>query len=332
METEGSRPAALHNELTKRGLSYTMTTIADPIDVLKNYVGDNKASVWISDTFPVDMNLPLTTINPYRIVQAYVLAENCPTFLLSLYGKNTTAADAEAFTVEVASLLTWRLLDHCHVDFLILACTLPWEEFSLASLQKKVLEEKDRSRHFYDGPIQVTGKTFDRLREAAIAVSQTTDNISLYPKPEDKETTLLYLMDKDWFGIVSMMIEDIVHGDYSCQWNYTPETEFKAKSALLEAVRRLGYTRDVLVIAGDEQIQARIEHLKKQSETEFSVKLRIHWMQPSQYTEDVTSAVIHVAVDCLGDIFGKKCLEKTFPSVPVKRIQLIPRNVLVKRK
>lgn len=304
---EDHNQSTLSNEFKKSDLDFGPMPVV--LQAFQKYVGNNAASVWISNTFSVDMNLAVTKPPDHPVTQAFFISVEFPVVLLTLYEKgdatnvdntenSARAESAQCFAVEVAKRLTRRLLHFCHEDFLILACTVSWDD--LDTLKCEIKKRKDNSHHFYDGPRQLTKGTYAQLRKAALALSQTSPVPAFYPALKDEES--LFVLERDCFDVVSLMVETFVHCETPCHVTYTSTAALKFKVALIEAVRRLSFTYDVWIYADDAKFRGRIDHMKKLSRTDDSVEIRLNSGPLDQSNEGTRPRGIHVSVDYVEEI------------------------------
>ena len=62
------------------------------------------------------------------------------------------------------------------------------------------------------------------------------------------------LMDPDWRGVVSILIEDLTCGQGQ-PVTYPRNGRVKMKVAVMEAAKRLSFTETVVILTHDEQLQ-----------------------------------------------------------------------------
>ncbi|KAK7441512.1 hypothetical protein BaRGS_00040572, partial [Batillaria attramentaria] len=267
------------------------------VKILQDYVGDiNPAYVWISDSLPVDLNLPMTSHPPRSSVQVFLIAQDLPPIVLTVYDhENTVPKDVELFTVEMARLLTWRLLDFCHDDFLLLACTLTWKNCTTEALHGEVTKQMDYSCRYFGGIKELDDHTLDTLKNATHAVANASYVPALYI--ENDEELWLLLLETEWRDVLSGILEMLLRGDTDSFLTYTAETEFKVKVAVMEAARRLSFRDEVVICTPEKKIHECVENMKWQADEEFKVQLKLH---PSFDGEEAVSgsAEYVIGIDC----------------------------------
>lgn len=180
--------------------------------ILAEYADKKPWHCWISVTFPADLNLPLRNTLACRIVQVFFVGVGRPVFVLSLHGSEEDASQIERYTVETVRQLSWRLLDFCRVDFIVLPCTLTNAKFSLDNLKKEVCTQQAFAEEYFRGPMVLTSDPFLKIKAAATAQAGASVVPCLLTNPEIKKVKLglelfLYLV----FSFVLVLFKSVSH-------------------------------------------------------------------------------------------------------------------------
>ena len=149
--------------------------------------------VLMSDKWPLHFGLPVRTYPPdCWLFQALCLGQDLQPLILTLYcstsvDKEPEISQIEEFCMKCARMLTSSLLNFCCRDFILLPCTLRFDEkLTVEALQKKVDFQMDRARDFYGGPAKLGKTTFDEMVRAASIVASSTKVHCLLHEPREK--------------------------------------------------------------------------------------------------------------------------------------------------
>ncbi|KAK7471856.1 hypothetical protein BaRGS_00035515, partial [Batillaria attramentaria] len=258
------------------------------VNDLQTWSDNNPGSLWVSDTLPVDFGLPIERYPPDSIdSQVLFLAPDLPPFVLTIYDPerilqheditderdarkliDEEKADVEDFTLQTSKLLTTALFNYCHCDFLLLPVALEYKELCPDALEKEIRKQQDSTRRYYDGPRRLNSRTYAELKAAAIAVNGVSHVPSLLRmRPEEMgaaqrpgqpqefvDQEVLYILDPDWRGTVSLLIERVIH-NHSCHVTYPESGRDKLVVAVMEAAKRISFVEEVIILSTDRALQ-----------------------------------------------------------------------------
>ncbi|KAK7475777.1 hypothetical protein BaRGS_00032998 [Batillaria attramentaria] len=303
--------------------------------VIEEWSDKKLCSVWLSDSLPADLNLPMDTKTPdCKLVQMFVLCEDEPSILLSVYqtdaGPQAREKEIMEFTAKTARQLTFFLHRYCYCDFLILPCTISQSSFTVEGIAKEVKEQQDFSRSYYFGPKQLTTDDYEKLRKAATVLSSTSyvpcflsmteDSEHFESVSETQKEDWLLLLDSEWRKLLSLLVETISRGKDSLYLTYTKRSKDKLTAAAIEAARRLSFQNEVEIVTNDSTILSCVQKLVDQTKGEFkgSVRLKLklrdvqltskppvasaHHLEPS--TESAATPSEKVCCKC-GDLLSR---------------------------
>lgn len=163
----------------------------------------------------LDLDIDLGSVDCKDILQLFFLGIDQPIFLLTLYEnkrhfvptttkttqagaidrtfehshqKNTLAISSSRsiderssytcheYTVSVVQALWASLLTYCYCDFVILPCTLSFQEFNKQPdiLMKELGKQSKNAHQYYGGPLKLNRMSYDSLKEAATGLLAVT--------------------------------------------------------------------------------------------------------------------------------------------------------------
>ncbi|XP_070178259.1 uncharacterized protein [Littorina saxatilis] len=240
----------LINQLKKAGLDAEVKRI---VKVLDEWRGPNHGKVWISDTLPADLNLPLTDEDhpAENIVQAFFIGKNLPSFVLTLFNlqKDECGPDLEKhihkYTVATLQELNESLLDFCHDRFAILGCTFDMPNFNSESLKRELERKEEECEKFYDGPINFNAKVFENMTKAAVLL-QGTSCVTCYMPSSRKLIYQSILLDQPWRNVVHLLLEFLAHTGQTSE-TIRCKSALKMEVAILETACRVGRSHLVTI-------------------------------------------------------------------------------------
>ena len=163
------------------------------ITLLEQWANGKTMVVLMSDRWPLHFSLPVRTYpRDCWLFQALCLGEGLQPLILTLYcstsvDKEPEISQIEEFCMKCARMLTSSLLNFCCREFILLPCTLPFDEkLTVEALQEEVDFQMDRARDFYGGPAKLGKTTFDEMVRAASIVASSTMVHCLLHEPTEK--------------------------------------------------------------------------------------------------------------------------------------------------
>lgn len=205
--------SGLHLQLTKEYMSRDDLIAWD--DVM-TWAGSPKGSAWISHSLPADLGIPLVQPFPESLkLQIFFLAPKRPAFFLSIYSakyirerlKSTKISEKDKvvkeekecvqdFTTKMSRLMSSLLLNYCHSDFILLPCILSEEEMNVPNLQKQIDEQIQKAKRYYGGPLNLTSRTYAKLKVATTAVVSSTHVAGFLDDKSSKEVRNVFFFHK----------------------------------------------------------------------------------------------------------------------------------------
>ena len=152
----------------------------------------------MSENLPQHLSLPARTYpKDCWLFQALCLGHDLPPLILTLYlgtsvDKEAERSQIEEFSMKCARMLTSSLIDFCHREFILLPCTLKYDEqFTVTAFQKEVDSQVDCAREFYGGPAKLRKTAFEEVVTAVSIVARVTRVHSLLYDQNDNGTVRL---------------------------------------------------------------------------------------------------------------------------------------------
>ena len=146
-------------------------------EVIREWLGNEETSVWLSETLAVDLGLPMRTPPIPETVQLLVLATCRPFLLVIIFKERNHEIDrkkARGYCTEMSQLLTPLVHRFCSEDFALLTCAMSEEDVDLTELKEEIKQRIDMLDGFYGGPINVSKAAYVELRKAVILTACTT--------------------------------------------------------------------------------------------------------------------------------------------------------------
>lgn len=256
--------------------SSRVVSLQDLVSMLRTFVGDKPSSAWISDTLPLDLNLPMTeSALDCTLVQAFVIGKGLPPILLSVYDETDDKIQrVHRFTANMSKQLTSSLLDFCHCYFDIVPCSLAYYDLSAEKVWAEVNKKQELSRPYCGRDNILTGRSYAKMRAAAVAVTGVSYVPCFLEDPPAKEASLL-LLDTDWRRALYLFVEKLADDD-QCHVVYTQKSEFKVKVTIMEAAKRQSFVKKVTVFTPEDDTMTQMfERLKAQIDKDVAVQLRL---------------------------------------------------------
>ncbi|XP_070203167.1 uncharacterized protein [Littorina saxatilis] len=283
---------------------------------LTEYAKDSELCVWISETLPEYFDLPVTTKPPKDVVQAFLAGVNLPIILLTVC---QDVEKAREYANETASALKWRVLDFCHLDFLLLPCVVP-NNFDLNDLEDEIKKQQQKLSWCHGGPTRLDENTFPTMKAATNALAGSTSVPCLLDDngPEEMETLV---MEEEWRDLMLRRIDELNppggHG-HTLRVNLDPVVPFKEKVAEIEAMKRMSVRNLVTVVipTPDSKLDACIRRLKQEVFDRYGVNLQI------KVTTEVQEGSLQETTRAGDQTSDEVASDQTpIPSVPMSLIQ-----------
>ncbi|XP_070184672.1 uncharacterized protein [Littorina saxatilis] len=252
------------------------------LTVFDHFAGGKPACVWLSETLPWDIGLPMTTRPPTDppILQAFILCEGRPPVLLSLCGQGKDVDSVKDYTKETARLTHWSLLDYCHLNFSVLPCSMKLDDFeheqSLENtgeiLQRNVQDVKAAVEFNMERSLALDGEMLCQLRAATRALTGATFLRSYLMQSKGKS---VFLMGKKQRDAVSLAIEEF-HETGQYQATYPSDKAVSDEAIVaLEVAKRISFTERVHVACPTEQVNSCLQHIKQHTEDQVDIPLQL---------------------------------------------------------
>ena len=162
---------SITNQLRKTHIDKESMILA----VIGEFSSHKPTHVWLSYTLPQDLNLPMTTPVPSmeKVLQAFVLCVDYPPFVLILRSKRDVLQTLDTYNRDTARWLLWSLLDFCHIDFAVLACSLEVSSegmFTKEALLDEVKTQRREMKKYFKSPLNLNEETVGQLKRATTAL------------------------------------------------------------------------------------------------------------------------------------------------------------------
>ncbi|KAK7483506.1 hypothetical protein BaRGS_00025305, partial [Batillaria attramentaria] len=279
----------------------------DLLSNITSWMRQNKHMyTWLSPQLHLHLNLSIN-IQPPKIptVQMLVMGDNSQC-LIVVYehqsgDKNGDRVKQEVhgFTVALARSLKESLLKFCHTEFILLPCTLSWQELTVTSLDEEVENRKQFSRSYYRGPDKLDGTTVEELRKAVTILSGTSRvPYLLQPHNGSKKTDRLLLLDPQWRTVLfDLCTFDAVVSETQREIKlcYTGNNQLKVKAAAIEAARRLSFCDKVVMITPDKKIRDCVSQLHEEPDIKLSLCVKETY---NESDVDYQDASYVICIDC----------------------------------
>ncbi|XP_070203448.1 uncharacterized protein [Littorina saxatilis] len=201
---------------------------------------------WTSETLQEDLSLPITSPPPCRLVQVFMIGVHLSPFVLTCYDDTSKEEEVRQYANQTASALKWRLLEFCHLDFLLLPC-IATKNFDLAALKEEIMNMLEDLSECFGGATHLDDDMFHTMKEATTALAGLTSLPCLLDADETAEMRQ-EVMEREWRGLLSLLIEKLSKQQQQIKDRVSIKTlslrpskdgEFKASLAVIEAVKRL---------------------------------------------------------------------------------------------